>query len=155
MKPEPDEAPEISLRDARPEDYDFAVGLYLESTMPLLLALGHWDETRVRARFAADFKPHFAQVIRADGADIGWIQVTENADGLHLDQLHLAAAHRDHGIGTRLIEALLDRARAAGRAVGLNVIRGNPARHLYERLGFRMVGKDGDKIRMRWGDGSG
>jgi ribosomal protein S18 acetylase RimI-like enzyme len=147
---EPDAAPEISLRPARLDDFDFAFGLYLDSTRPLLLALGRWDEDRVRARFVDDFKPHCAHVICAAGAEIGWMQVSRIADGFHLDQLHLADGHRDHGIGTQLIEALLARARAAGCCVALNVIRGNPARHLYERLGFRFVGEDDDKLKMLW-----
>ena len=142
--------PKITLRQARPADFDFALALYLESTKPLLLTLGHWNEDRVRTRFAQDFKPRRARVIHNAGHAIGWIQVSETAQSYHLDQLHIVDGHRNQGIGTRLIQALLDRARRDGRSVSLNVIRGNRAAYLYQRLGFRFVGEDEDKLRMRW-----
>jgi ribosomal protein S18 acetylase RimI-like enzyme len=142
--------PKITLRAARSADFDFALTLYLESTKPLLLDLGHWDEERVRTRFAQDFKPRRARVIHNAGLAIGWIQVSETAQSYHLDQLHIVHGYRNRGIGTRLIQALLNRARRDGRSVSLNVIRGNPAMYLYERLGFQFVGEDEDKLRMRW-----
>ena len=148
-----DGAPEASLHPARDEDFEFAIALYLESTKPLLIALGRWDAERIRARFADDFKSERAQVIRADGRDIGWMQVSENGEGLHLDQLHLVEEFRNLGIGTRLIQELLERGRRSGKWVGLNVIRGNPAIRLYQRLGFELIGEDDDKLQMRWRDG--
>lgn len=150
MANEPKIAPKISFRPAQPVDYEFAAGLYLDSTRRLLTALGTWDEDRVTARFRQDFAPEKAQVICSDGADIGWMQVSEAADGFHLDQIHLIDRFRGRGIGTRLIEGLLARARGTGTAVALNVIRGNPAISLYHRLGFRVVGEDKELLRMRW-----
>jgi ribosomal protein S18 acetylase RimI-like enzyme len=46
---------------------------------------------------------------------------------------------RGHGVGGMLLRALM--AEAARRAVGLclNVRHDNPARHLYERVGFRLA----------------
>lgn len=146
----PSRTAEISLRPARPGDYEFAVDLYLDSTRRLLSALGKWNRSRVMARFKRAFNAEQAQVIRMGGADIGWMQVSAPADRLHLHQLHIIARFRNHGIGTRLIRALLDRGRTTGRSVGLNVIRGNRALSLYRRLGFRVVGGDAERLYMRW-----
>lgn len=56
----------------------------------------------------------------------------------------VAATHRGRGIARRLITCLLDRAREEGvPAVSLSVEPDNPARGLYERLGFRRVGQAG------------
>lgn len=147
---EPKMGPEISFRPARPDDYEFTAGLYLDSMRRLLTALGTWDEERVVARFRQEFAPERAQVICSDGVDIGWMQVSEAADGFRLDQIHLVDRFRGRGIGTRLIEGLLAGARGMGTAVALNVIRGNPAISLYHRLGFRVVGEDKELLRMRW-----
>jgi ribosomal protein S18 acetylase RimI-like enzyme len=143
-------APQVSLRPSRPSDYQFALYLYLESTKRLLLQLGRWDESRVVARFKAGYKPEEVQVILSDAVDIGWIQASNSADELHLDQLHIINHFRNLGIGTGLIHDLQDRARRTGKTVGLNVIRGNPAIVLYRRLGFRIVGEDEEKLKMRW-----
>ena len=141
---------QITLRPSRPDDYDFALELYLQSTRRLLIELGRWDQSRVVARFQQGFKPDEVQIICADGADIGCMQISSTDGELHLDQLHIVASFRNHAIGTQLILALQDRARNEGKSVGLNVIRGNQAVVLYRRLGFRIVGEDEEKFNMRW-----
>ena len=56
---------------------------------------------------------------------------------------------RGRGVGTALLEHLIDRARADGyRAISLSVNHTNPARHLYRRLGFETVGGDEDSFTM-------
>jgi ribosomal protein S18 acetylase RimI-like enzyme len=56
----------------------------------------------------------------------------------------VAPAARGRGLGTRLLEALLEIARADGhRAISLSVEPDNPARRLYERAGFVRVADDG------------
>jgi GNAT superfamily N-acetyltransferase len=53
------------------------------------------------------------------------------------------SGHRGQGIGTALLNALRDAARADGIArLSLSVERDNPAYRLYERVGFRPVGHD-------------
>jgi GNAT superfamily N-acetyltransferase len=57
---------------------------------------------------------------------------------------------RGRGVGSRLLEALLKRARAEGfHALSLSVERDNPSRKLYERHGFRPVREEGDTVVMR------
>jgi ribosomal protein S18 acetylase RimI-like enzyme len=55
-----------------------------------------------------------------------------------------------HGIGGRLLARLLEDARLAHPAVALSVREANPARRLYERLGFVVV----ETITNRVGGGS-
>ena len=59
-----------------------------------------------------------------------------------VEVLAVAAAARGTGIGTALLEAVIDAARENGmRSVGLEVVDVNDrALQLYERLGFRSVG---------------
>lgn len=57
--------------------------------------------------------------------------------------------HRGEGLGSTLIDALLTRAREAGIAqVSLSVNRENPARRLYERVGFVEVERVDDSATM-------
>jgi ribosomal protein S18 acetylase RimI-like enzyme len=59
------------------------------------------------------------------------------------------APWRGRGIGTALMEALIVEARTRGlRALSLIVHNENPARRLYERLGFVAVGTRGDTVTM-------
>jgi len=54
-----------------------------------------------------------------------------------------------HGIGTAILGAVIALAERSDRHVELNVLACNPARHLYARLGFRVVRDDGARLRMR------
>ncbi len=65
-------------------------------------------------------------------------------------------SRRGRGYGEQLLTALLERARQDGHAaLTLSVERGNPARRLYERFGFRELRTDGDTVVMRADIGDG
>jgi GNAT superfamily N-acetyltransferase len=59
---------------------------------------------------------------------------------LHISTVYVVPPRRGAGIGRMLLEDLLAWGRSEGCATAdLNVLDGNPARRLYERLGFRDV----------------
>lgn len=61
---------------------------------------------------------------------------------LLMDGLFVAPQARGRGVGTRLLLAVAERAREEGHAeVRLDVVDGNRARALYEREGFRAMGR--------------
>ena len=61
---------------------------------------------------------------------------------LLMDGLFVAEGARGRGVGTALLDAVSERARAEGCAeIRLDVVDGNPARALYEREGFRVAGR--------------
>lgn len=56
---------------------------------------------------------------------------------------------RGRGVGTALLAALINEARARGLAgLSLSVEDANPARRLYERAGFEVVGRNGGSDTM-------
>ena len=57
--------------------------------------------------------------------------------------------YRGQGIGTKLLMRLLAAAKGQYADVSLSVGSGNPAAHLYERLGFEVVKAAGDSMIMR------
>ncbi len=142
--------PRFTLRPATPADFRFAKDLYMASMQPLLTALDAWDEAKADASFRDYFKPDEVRMITLDGADVGWIQVSETDGEIHLDQLHLVEPLRNLGIGTSLIQRTQVEARKKARPLRLSFVRGNRAAALYERLGFRHVGSDATKIHMQW-----
>ena len=59
--------------------------------------------------------------------------------------ISLYKSYRGQGIGTALMRRMLDELRDAGYVrASLSVQTANPALHLYERLGFRIIGDGAD-----------
>jgi RimJ/RimL family protein N-acetyltransferase len=66
--------------------------------------------------------------------------------------MYVTPAHRGRGIGSRLLEAVLDRARSLPGVSQVHLCVGSTsveARHLYERSGFRAWGTDVEALRHR------
>ncbi len=58
--------------------------------------------------------------------------------------VNVAPEYRRHGVATMLLERFEDEASEAGLHVAeIGFVRHNPARKLYDRLGYRMVSQDG------------
>ena len=60
----------------------------------------------------------------------------------------LMPEHRGGGLGTRLLRELFAEAEASGRKVSIHVEIFNPARRLYERLGFIQAAERGVYLLM-------
>ena len=61
----------------------------------------------------------------------------------------LLPEYRNQGLGTQLIERMIDAARRQHPALSLSVSRDNPARRLYERFGFIAISTSGASLTMR------
>jgi ribosomal protein S18 acetylase RimI-like enzyme len=94
------------------------------------------------------------KIITLDGTDIGWLQSFVKEDALFLAQLFVDRAWRGQGIGTAMVEALIDEAARTSRALTLGVVKTNPALRLYQRLGFRTTHQDERKFYMRRDSGT-
>lgn len=71
----------------------------------------------------------------------GYIFKPEGEQYLNVDEVFVHADHRDKGLGTRLVQALLDKAEAAGivrSMVGSNNVDWLATFRFYERHGYRM-----------------
>lgn len=139
-----------ATRPALAGDFDFCRALYFSSMRPLLEALGAWDEEKAETAFKEYFKPEEIRIVLVDGKEVGWIQVSETENEIHLDQIHLNEEVRGKGIGTKLVRETMANARSIGKPVLLSLLRGNRAITLYRRLGFKPNGSDRTKLHMRW-----
>jgi ribosomal protein S18 acetylase RimI-like enzyme len=150
MTDRPHEETLFRLRPAETDDYPLMLGLYLEGAQKHLSKIGRWDEERLVGLFRNGYKLHQMQIICADNQDVGFIQVIEYPDRMYLRQIHLIDGFRGRGIGSKLIEAQLERAANSVKPMTLEVLHGNPAKSLYLRLGFKVTGQDPDKEHMIW-----
>ncbi|MGZ7242501.1 GNAT family N-acetyltransferase, partial [Streptococcus pyogenes] len=76
------------------------------------------------------------QLILVGEAVAGRLWVDAHADRLQVLDIALLPAYRGQGLGTRCLQELATEAERSGLALGIHVELHNPARRLYERLGF-------------------
>ncbi|CAK0744798.1 N-acetyltransferase domain-containing protein [Azospirillaceae bacterium] len=101
-----------------------------------------------RRAYALQFPGAEFLVIECDGVPAGRLVLHAGSAGLRVVDIAIDEALRGRGIGRAVLARLQDRARAAGTGAGvfLSVRPGNPARRLYEHLGFRVCGGDADGV---------
>ena len=102
------------------------------------------------AHYRANYPGATFDVIEVDGERAGRLYVFRGAEEIRIVDIALAPKFRGRGIGTGLLRALMDEAGASGRSLSIHVEMNNPARRLYERLGFEPAGEHGVYVLMRW-----
>jgi ribosomal protein S18 acetylase RimI-like enzyme len=132
----------VTLRGATTNDADFLYRLHRAAMQAYVVQTwGQWDETWQSQYFQHHLDPSAYQIIVLHGQDIGAISVVRRVTDIFLGNIELLPAYQRQGIGTQLIQTLLDEAHQKGVAVTLQVLKVNPARRLYERLGFSIRGE--------------
>lgn len=130
------------LRPATAADVEAVAELRAVVLRADLERLGRYDERRVRQRLRDGFAPAHTWVIEVGGGFAGCVALRPAEDAHWLEHFYLAPHLQGGGLGTAVLRGLLDRCDRDGIRVRLNVLRGSPARRLYERHGFTLVSED-------------
>jgi ribosomal protein S18 acetylase RimI-like enzyme len=131
---------EYTLRPARDDDFEFLYRLRSAALGPYVAQIWGWNEDEQRQRFAHHFDSAQYRIVRRE-KDIGAIAVEEREHEIYLSNIELLPEYQRKGIGTALMGAVLAEAGRKNLPVSLQVFKINPARHLYERLGFQITGE--------------
>jgi GNAT superfamily N-acetyltransferase len=151
--------PGIDLRPAVAADREFLESVY-GSTRADELRVVPWSAAErdafVRMQFDAQdvsYRQSYPDarflIVLAAGEPIGRLYLARLADELRVIDVALLPEWRGLGTGSALMAWVLGQADVAGIPVTLHVEPGNPARRLYERLGFRPVEERGVALFMR------
>jgi GNAT superfamily N-acetyltransferase len=141
-----------SLRAARRDDEPSLFAIHRDAMRDYVDATWGWNEDWQRTHFMDNYAPtHNAVIVRASARprDVGRISLTRHWRKIFLRDIELIAAERGRGLGSAIVGAVLALARKGGRHVELLVLKCNPAQRLYARYGFRVIGDDGARLRMR------
>ena len=92
-------------------------------------------------------------VAEVDGKVVGAVWVRVMDDYGHIDNstpslaISLYKNYRDHGIGTQLLQRMLDLLREKGyRQVSLSVQKANYALRMYQKAGFEVIADRGEEV---------
>jgi len=138
---------ELTRRKAMLEDLPFLVKLRHETMSPHLAASGvnQSEEAHLR-RVLAHFDS--AEILIQGYESAGLLKVVRGGQSWELLQVQLRPSLQGQGFGTQLLKQLVSEAQAADAEIRLSVLKANPARRVYERLGFTVVAEKAHAFEM-------
>ena len=98
---------------------------------------------RLRYRFDC------AEVLLQDANPVGLLKVSRDGQAWKVIQIQLVSELQGQGLGAKLLTQVIIEAVAAGASLTLSVLKANPARSLYERLGFVVESESEYEYNMR------
>ena len=144
----------VTLRPITDADLPFLLRLYATTRLDEL-AQTDWNDEQKAAFVVQQFQAQHAwwqehyqgarfDLVLVDGEPGGRLYVDVWGKEIRIVDIAIMPEHRNGGIGTMLLRRVFDEGDAAGKPVSIHVEVFNPARRLYERLGFRETGAHGD-----------
>jgi GNAT superfamily N-acetyltransferase len=140
----------FELRPAAKSDLGFCWPIYRDAMKPLTEPAAPWNEAAQQKIVEQAVAHAGTSILRQANADVGWVQVEETRHAVQLRQLFVLTAVRNRGLGTSFLTWMKERADRKRKDLTLDVLNNNPARRLYDRLGFKVVTTADDKVTMRY-----
>ena len=117
---------------AKIEDLKILDRIHAENMKGYVERVYPWNDKLFRDCFA----PEEYQIIAIEGKIVGFFKIVTSTTDIYLAEIQILSQYQNSGIGTSLLQSIIDRAKANNLRLWLKVIKGNPAEQLYKRLGF-------------------
>ena len=135
---------EYSFRKCTFEDFDFLFNLKKENFMWYVDKIWGWKDEDQKQILMQDLTDHLEhkRIIIVDNKPIGLyaVHITEDGD-LFINEISIKKEYQSRGIGRKILENQLEENHKKGIRTILQVFKDNPAKKLYEQLGFTVYGE--------------
>lgn len=138
-----------ALRPVHESDRDFVFETYKATLQKHVEWAWGWDEKFQREGFWTHHPITEFQVIAVGEARAGGMHVEIGSSRNFVRMIFLLPEFQGRGLGSALLCREVDRARSSGKCLELKVVKNNPAKLLYDRLGFVLVEQDNATYHMR------
>lgn len=136
-----------SLKPATDDNLDWLLSLRQETMSTYLQSTGmSVEETEMKKRILYNFSD--IQIIYVQGKPAGMLKVREDVTYFELIQIQIKPEYQGQGLGEKILKDLIKRATVRKLPVQLSVLKNNPAKCLYERLGFTTYDEDENSYKM-------
>ena len=128
------------LRYATDNDYDFLYELNKITMMIYVEKIWGWEENLQQKFFSDKFSPKKYKIIVFGNLDIGTIQVSTNNNDIFIGIIEILPEYQNKGIGTEIINQIIADSKSKNFSrEWLRVFKTNPAKKLYDKLGFSTI----------------
>lgn len=130
------------LRKATITDLGFIFRVYKITMKPFIEKIWQWDDTAQRQRYEERFSVSDYQIIQVNDKSIGVLSMSNMDSYDFLARIEILPEYQNQGIGTSIMQSLIQKARDRKKPIMLRVFKINRAKNLYERLGFQVIRQD-------------
>jgi len=112
-----------------------------------------WDDGWQAENFESEWKNSETKVIVHESSDVGFVQIQDKDEPpqLYILSLGVSASHQRLGIGTLVMQELMQAAMKRKIPVRLNVFETNPeALRFYSELGFEKTSRSDVGVTLEW-----
>lgn len=140
---------QIRFISAKSEDVPFLLQLR-QKTMNEHLSLAGFqtDENYHLARIHEAYKESL--IIHLDDMKIGLIKLSKRPDKLHIRQLQILPEFQNKGVGGKVLSVVIQKSKDLILPITLSVLLKNPAKKLYLKHGFKVVGENNLEYKMQY-----
>jgi ribosomal protein S18 acetylase RimI-like enzyme len=152
----------LQLRPIEPADEVLLFSIYASTREEEMAMVPDWTAEQKTAFLTQQFQAqhqYYQQMYQNKQFGIllyneqpaGRLYLDHRADEVRIVDIALLPDFRGLGLGEGALRGILNEAAAAGKRVTIHVERQNRARHLYDRLGFRVINEDNPVyLLMEW-----
>jgi len=131
------------VRPATSDDYAYCYRLTKRNMYELFCKhWGGWVPTEFRKGFIVED----VSIVIIAGKRAGFLSTKKKHTSVYIDNIQLSPVRQGQGIGTKLLNNLIATYSKVG--IFLTTFDDNPAKRLYERLGFVVVERNGMTVKM-------
>jgi len=140
---------EFSLLPAVEDDMEFIFETFKTTMRDYVAWAWGWDEAFQRNGFWTHLSVQNFKLVYVAGSRAGALYVEEDDNFHFIRTIFMQPRFQGLGIGSALLAKEALRAKNAGKSLTLRVIKINPAKSLYDRQGFKVVGEDDATYHMQ------
>jgi GNAT superfamily N-acetyltransferase len=128
---------EVTLRPATKADAPLFYSVIDRTMREFIVATwGAWNEELIQRESLEHSVSPNAQVIQVGNIPVGVFVVEREQTYIYVQEIYLLPDHQRKGIGRYLITSIIAEATHGNLPVRLRVLRVNPAKEFYQKLGF-------------------
>lgn len=97
-------------------------------------------------------KHHFeaANILYIYDKPIGLFKYYEDEKTVHILQIQILSQYQDKKIDESLVKELQEQVKFSSKNIDISVLKSNPVKDLYERLGFSVVSQNDNEFMMQY-----
>jgi ribosomal protein S18 acetylase RimI-like enzyme len=141
---------EFQLTEGKSSDREWLYDLYKMTMLPFIEATWGWDEEFQNNGFNKYLKPADWKIITVDNEKVGGFVLVKKHDHYWLEMLIIKSEYQKKGIGSMVVSYIQSIAVNKSLPLKLSVIKANPVKTFYMKLGFIQYDEDVSFYKLQW-----